>query len=56
MDGFSISFSFSICVELNIDVKFTLLRYEKNSFSLFYILHEKVNGVLFLFLLKHNQF
>lgn len=55
MDGFSISISFLICVELNIDVKLTLLRYEY-SLSLFYILHEKVNGVLFLFLLKHNQF
>lgn len=53
MDGFSIFILFLICVELNIDVKFMLLRYEKNSFLLFYILYEKVNGVFFFFLLKY---
>lgn len=48
MDGFSISISFLICVELNIDVKFTLLRYEY-SLSLFYILHEKSQWCTFSF-------
>lgn len=53
MDGFSIFILFLICVELNIDVKFMLLRYEY-SFLLFYILYEKVNGVFFFFLLRYN--
>lgn len=49
MDGFSIFILFLICVELNIDVKFMLLRYEKIVFYYFIFCMKKLMVYFFFF-------